>query len=176
MISPIELIPADDYPELYESMVDDNEYSGLTINFSAEDMIVWLTIPNDTNVRHSYRLSIDTSAPSAKFSRLLELKINNHKMPVRGDANLPSGYGHWQYNRDMLFLTDLPICLASFDPNMPSEDWNTNNFTQAVYSAPGSPADIVRMSDYDNFNSFLHIVQIMAMIDIQLQMILIILL
>ena len=132
----------------YHNIVDDDLQTSTDV-VDQYTYFSFMTSGNfDSSPRHCHRMSWETSPPSSKFNKLIRATINGYRMPVRGDANLPSGYGLWQSNRDMLFVTDLPIVLNNIYSSLAINMWNSNNFSGSVPTT-----DIVTMNAYSDINS-----------------------
>jgi hypothetical protein len=93
-------------------LIDDNSYELITDGNSAtfaniEESIIgrYHNVLSYHTAKGSFIFSLryDTASNSAKFNRLIRTQINGYNMPVKGDANLPSGYGLWDFDKPNLF-------------------------------------------------------------------------
>ena len=71
-----------------------------------------------------FSLQWDTGVSGADYVRVIDNKVNNIKIPVKGDANLPSGYGSWDnvFNEIWVIPNNLGAILLS----------GSNNFGMSV--------------------------------------------
>ena len=70
-----------------------------------------------------YSLQWDSGISGADYVRVIQNKLNDTEIPVRGDANLPSGYGIWDYVFSAIWITPIQSTLQnnnfgySFNPD-----------------------------------------------------------
>ena len=92
----------------YNTITDDNYDS--FINENQTSAFSWSSGPQ-SSISHAililFSLQWDSGIKGAKFTRVINNKINNIKIPVKGDANVPSGFGIWDNARKSFFITNL---------------------------------------------------------------------
>lgn len=62
-----------------------------------------------------YSLQWDSGISGADYVRVIQNKLNDTEMPVKGDANLPSGYGVWDDEFGAIWITNMQLPLLGDD-------------------------------------------------------------
>ena len=78
-------------------VITDNNYN-TSINENHTTTYRWLAhLLTRHNIALLFSLQWDSGITGAKFIRTINNKINNIKIPVRGDEHVPSGFGMWNH-------------------------------------------------------------------------------
>ena len=102
-----------------------------------------------------FSLQWDSGVTGAKFLRIISNRINNIKIPVRGDEHLPADYGVWNINNDILYVSSSPEILASEGWGNIVDAGSTNG--HAVTTTEANMLNLVSFSifgqeDWNNWN------------------------
>jgi len=148
--------------EIYENdnleFIDNNDYQTITDNNNATNIIeddekpLFKVYPYahyyNADVKSHYVLRWEIAPYGSKFHRLVNTSINNYKLPVRGDANLPSGLGLWDYNRPHLFIA--PDSLSAGTGNNITLQ-NIRTYFQFFNGFSGTPEFLSHIPEQDIF-------------------------
>ena len=100
------------------------------------------------NLACLFSLQWDSGVDGAKYYRVIQNRINNIRIPVKGDLNLPSGLGIWDFTAPFFFIYDRSQMLQGQDGA--NQGYQVNDFAIASPS-DAEITDLISFYDEDTY-------------------------
>ena len=108
------------------------------------------TVSGAGSIEVVFSLQWDSGVGGADYVRVLENKMNGFNIPVKGDANMPSGWGVWDRQYDELFITPFVGAITADDNQLNSSGYMFDN-DQAFEVSSLNLQDLISMGNSSTY-------------------------